>query len=160
MMSASDPTRPMTAPVALVPDPLPPLPDGRLVAAIPEDLARDSDPRQRPVDLIQRVLVAAGEVEEAEWALDQVLDAAATSDEEIGLGSDVAPVDSALESARWALDQAVAALHAELRAAADSGVPLTDLVEASGLSAGALRTALDTAPGTTAEALPAEQLRP
>ena len=159
-MSAPVPARPMTPPAGLAPDPLGPLPDGRPAAAIPEDLAGDGDARERQTDLIQRVLVAAGEVEEAEWALDQVLDAAATSDEEIGLGFDVAPVDGALESARWALDQAVAALHAELRAAADSGIPLTDLVEASGLQASALRTALDAASDTTAKALPAGQLRP
>lgn len=159
-MSTPGPARPMTPPAGLVPDPLAPIPDGRRPAGLPEDLAENGDAQERQTDLIQRVLVAAGEVEEAEWTLDQVLDAAATSAEEVGLGLDVAPVDGALESARWALDQAVAALHAELRAAADSGVPLTDLAEASGLQASALRTALDAASDTTAEALPAGQLRP
>lgn len=164
MMSAPGPVRPMTPPTGLVADPLAPVPDGRPAAGLPEDFAENGDAQQQQTDLIQRVLVAAGEVEEAEWALDQVLDAAATSDEEIGLGFDVAPVDGALESARWALDQAAAALHAELRAAANSGVPLTDLAEASGLQASALRTALnaasDTAADTTTEALSAGQLRP
>lgn len=159
MMSTPFPARPMTPPADLVPDPLAPLPEGRPAAAIPEDLAGEGDPRERQPDLIQRVLVAAGEVEEAEWALDQVLDAAATSDEEIGLGFDVAPADGALESARWALDQAVTALHAELRAAADSGVPLTDLAEASGLQDCVLRTALDAASDAASGVLPAGQLR-
>jgi hypothetical protein len=150
----------MTPPTDLVPDPLAPIPDGRPAAGLPEEAAENGNAQQRQADLVQRVLVAAGEVEEAEWALDQVLDAAATSGEEIGLGFDVAPVDGALESARWALDQAVAALHADLRTAADSGVPLTDLAEASGLHASALRTALDAASDTTTEARPAGQLRP
>jgi hypothetical protein len=163
-MSTPGPARPMTFPAGLVPDPLPPLPDGPPAAGLPEGLAGNGNALERRADPIQRVLVAAGEVEEAEWALDQVLDAAATSDEEIGLGLDVAPMDGALESARWALDQAVAALHAQLRAAADAGVPLTDLADASGLQISALRTALnaasDTAADTTTEALPAGQLRP
>ncbi|KLU08509.1 hypothetical protein ABL57_17845 [Kocuria sp. SM24M-10] len=92
--------------------------------------------------------------------MDQVFDAAATSDEEIGIGVDVASVDGALESARWGLDQAVAALNAELRTAADSGVPLTDLAEASGLPPCQVRTALDATSETTTGALPAGQLRP
>ncbi len=149
-MSTPGPARPMTPPAGLVPDPLAPIPDGRRATGLPEDLAEYGDAQERPTDLIQRVLVAAGEVEEAEWALDQVLDTAATSDEEIGLGFDIAPVDGALESARWALDQAVAALHAELRAAAESGVPLSDLAEASGLQASALRTVLHAASDTAA----------
>lgn len=159
-MNTPGPARPMTPPAGLVPDPLPPLPEGPPAAGLPEAFAENGDAQEPHTDPIQRVLVAAGEVEEAEWALDQVLDAAATSDEEIGLGFDVAPVDGALESARWALDQAVAALHAELRAAADAGVPLTDLAEASGLQPSALRTALDAASDTTAEALPAGQPLP
>ena len=162
-MSTPVPERPMSPAADLVPAPLAPLPDGLPAAAIPEDLGGGGGPGRWQTDSIQRVLVAAGEVKEAEWALDQVLNAAATSDEEIGLGFDVAPVDGALESARWALDQAVAVLHAQLRAAADSGVPLIDLAEASGLQTSALRTALDAASDTTAEtttkALPAGQLR-
>ncbi len=163
-MNTPVPERPMPPAGGLLPAPLVPLPDGPPAAAIPEDLGGENVPGQRQTDSIQRVLVAAGEVEEAEWALDQVLDTAASSEEEVGLGFDVAPVDGDLESARWALDQAVAALHAQLRAAADAGVPLTDLAEASGLQTSALRTALDAASHTTAEttteALSAGQLRP
>ncbi|MFI7744293.1 hypothetical protein [Kocuria rhizosphaericola] len=90
---------------------------------------------------LQRVFTAAGEVEAAEWALDQVLEAAA-SGEEVGVGLDVAPLDGALESARWVLDRAVAALHAEIRGAARHGVPSALLAEASATEEAELRSVL------------------
>lgn len=101
------------------------------------------DPRFRRAELVRRVFTAAGEVEAAEWALDQALDDAAVSDDEIGVGMDVAPVDGTLETARWALDQATSALHAEIRAASRHGVPLAVLAEASALEACELRAVLD-----------------
>ena len=52
----------------------------------------------------------------------QVLSDAAESDEEIGVGLDVEPVDGALESARWSLDQAVCVLHDMMRWSASHGV--------------------------------------
>ena len=94
-----------------------------------------------PAGLLQRVFTAAGEVEAAEWALDQVLEAAA-SGEEVGIGFDVAPLDGALESARWSLDRAVGALHAEIRAAERHGVPLVLLAEASATDVRELRSVL------------------
>lgn len=94
-----------------------------------------------PAGLLQRVFTAAGEVEAAEWALDQVLEAVA-SGEEMGIGLDVTPLDGALESARWALDRAVSALRAEIRSAARHGVPLVLLAEASATDVGELRSVL------------------
>lgn len=108
------------------------------------DLA--GDPRFHHAELVRRVFTAAGEVEAAEWALDQALDDAAASDDEIGVGLDVAPVDGTLETARWALDQATSTLHAEILAASRCGVPLEVLAEASALEICVLRAVLD-APG-------------
>jgi hypothetical protein len=79
--------------------------------------------------------------EAAEWALDQVLEVAA-SGEEVGVGFDVAPLDGALESACWSLDRAVGALHAEIRAAVRHGVPLVLLAEASATDVRELRSVL------------------
>lgn len=110
------------------------------------------DPRFHHAELARRVFTAAGEVESAEWALDQALDDAAVSDDEIGVGLDIAPVDGALETARWALDQATSALHAEIRAASRHGVPLAVLAEVSALEVRELRAVLDVADTT---ALPA-----
>jgi len=101
----------------------------------------DGDLGFHPARLLQRVFTAAGEAEAAEWALDQVLDAAA-SGEELGIGLDVAPLDGALESARWALDRAVGTLHAEIRSAARHGVPLVLLAEASATDVGDVRSML------------------
>jgi hypothetical protein len=108
---------------------------------------RDEGLGLHPAGLLQRVFAAAGEVEAAEWALDQVLDAVA-SGEELGIGLDVAPLDGALESARWALDRAVGALHAEIRCAARRGVPLCLLAEASATEPDEVRSVLrSAAPG-------------
>lgn len=109
------------------------------------------DPRFHHAELVRRVFTAAGEVEAAEWALDQALDDAAVSDDEIGVGLDIAPVDGTLETARWALDQATSALHAEIRAASRHGVPFAVLAEVSALEACELRAALD---ATGAEEFP------
>ncbi|MEX5271719.1 hypothetical protein [Kocuria sabuli] len=109
------------------------------------------DPRFHRAELVRRVFTAAGEVESAEWALDQALDDAAVSDDEIGVGLDIAPVDGTLETARWALDQATSALHAEIRAASRRGVPLAVLAEVSALEVQELRAVLD---GTGAELAP------
>ncbi|GAA1768952.1 hypothetical protein [Kocuria aegyptia] len=129
----------------------------------PDEACADSaggDVGLHPAGLLQRVFTAAGEVETAEWALDQVLEAAA-SGEEVGIGLDVAPLDGALESAHWALDRAVEALRAELRRAARRGVPLALLAEASATDVGELRCLLhpsdaltgpDLAPGGLAAA--------
>lgn len=116
------------------------------------------DPRFRRAGLVQAVFTAAGEVEAAQWALDQVLEDAA-SGEEVGVGVDVAPLDGALESAHWALDRAVGALHAEVRAAAQDGVPLAVLAEASALEVDEVRSVLGAAaPGEAA--LPSGELAP
>ncbi len=110
------------------------------------------DPRFHHAELVRRVFTAAGEVEAAEWALDQALDDAAVSDDEIGVGMDIAPVDGTLETARWALDQATSALHAEIRAASRHGVPLAVLAEVSALEVRELHAVLDVPDAT---ALPA-----
>lgn len=145
-MSKAVSPQPTTRSTDLPPAPLLPLsPD---LSGDAGDLA--GDPRFRHAELVQRVFTAAGEVEAAEWALDQALDDAAASDDEIGVGFDVAPLDGTLETARWALDQATSALHAQLRAAARHGVPPAVLAEASALDACALRAVLD-----EAEVLPA-----
>jgi hypothetical protein len=102
---------------------------------------RDDGPGLHPAALLQRVFTAAGEVEAAEWALDQVLDAVA-SGEEVGIGLDVAPLDGALESARWGLDRSVGVLHAEIRCAARRGVPLCLLAEASATELDEVRSVL------------------
>ena len=94
-----------------------------------------ADPRFLRPALVDQVFAAAGAVESAEWMLDQVLDDAAASDEEIGVGLDVGPIDGALESAHWALDQAVSALYDTIRSAASSGVTVAVLAEASALDA-------------------------
>ena len=136
----------------LVHVPLLPLPSEE-----PETPAVDGDPRFHHAALAQRVLTAAGEVEAAEWMRDQVLEDVA-SDEEIGVGLDIGPVDGALETARWALDQAVSALHAEIRAAAERGVPLALLSEASALGVEELRLLLAAAPAVPAVASPVAAL--
>lgn len=128
--------------VDLVHVPLLPVPPEHPVAAGPD--RPDGDPRFHRAGLVQRVFTAAGEVEAAEWALDQALEAAA-SGEEVGVGVDVAPLDGALESARWVLDRAVDALHAEIRAAAHHGVPLALLAEASVTEVGEIRSVLGAA---------------
>lgn len=115
-----------------------------LLAGFPEQAGPerpDGDLGFHPAGLLQRVFTAAGEVEAAEWAVDQVLEAAA-SGEEVGVGLDVAPLDGALESARWALDRAVGELHAEIRSAARRGVPLVLLAEAAATGIGELRSVL------------------
>lgn len=138
-MSNAVSPQPTPRPTDLLPVPLLPRP----AAAVPGGPAQAGDPRFQHAGLLRRVFTAAGEVEAAEWGLDQVLDDAATSCEEVGLGFDVAPVDGALESARWTLDQAVSTLHEELRAAARHGVPLALLCEASALEARELRPVLE-----------------
>ncbi|MFI7482105.1 hypothetical protein ACH9EU_06770 [Kocuria sp. M1R5S2] len=120
--------------------PLLQLPDEGALA--PDVEAVDGEVRFHHPVLVERVFTAAGEVESAEWTLDQVLDDAAESDGEIGVGFDVEPVDAALESARWALDQAVCELHRALRQAASHGVALAVLAEASGLGADGVRAVL------------------
>ncbi|MEX5262036.1 hypothetical protein [Kocuria sp. CPCC 205263] len=113
----------------------------------PDDAApgrQDDGLGLHPAGLLQRVFTAAGEVEAAEWALDQVLDAVA-SGEELGIGLDVAPLDGALESARWALDRSAGALHAEIRCAARRGVPLCLLAEASATALDEVRSMLGSA---------------
>lgn len=125
--------------VDLVHVPLLPGSTARPVEAGPD--GPDGDLGVHHAGLLQRVFTAAGEVEAAEWALDQAHEAAA-SGEEVGIGLDVAPLDGALESARWALDRAVGTLHAELRCAARHGVPLVLLAEASATEVGELRSVL------------------
>jgi len=119
---------------------LPPAPELHVEAERP---ACGSDPRFLHSWFTQRVLTAAGEVESAEWMLDRVLGDAAESDAEIGIGLDVAPLDGALESARWALDQAVSGLNAELRNAAQHGVPLESLARTCALEVEDVRAVLD-----------------
>jgi hypothetical protein len=125
--------------------PLLPSPEEPAPAPGPEVSAGEWNLRFRHPALVERVFTAAGEVESAEWTLDQVLDDAAESDGEIGVGLDVEPVDSALESARWALDQAVSELHEAVREAATHGVSVDVLAEASGLEVGGVRAVLDAA---------------
>lgn len=138
MNSAPSP-QPMTRPVDLVHVPLPPAgPDVPVEAGAGRP---GGDPRFRRAGLVREVFTAAGEVEAAQWALDQALEAAA-SGEEVGIGLDVAPLDGALESARWTLDQAVDTLHAGLRAAARHGVPLAVLAEAAALEVDEVRSVL------------------
>jgi hypothetical protein len=107
-----------------------------------DGLSGSADPRFFHSRLVQQVFTAAGEVEEAEWALDQVLQDGMSHDE-IGVGLDVAPVDGALESARWALDQAVSALHAEIRRAARHGVSACALADAAAMDVVDVQALLD-----------------
>lgn len=125
--------------------PLLPLPGEGALAPDAEATAVDRDARFHHPVLVERVFTAAGEVESAEWTLDQVLDDAAESDGEIGVGLDVEPVDAALESARWALDQAVSELHEAVREAASHGVSVDVLADASGLEVGGVRAVLEAA---------------
>lgn len=135
----STPAPLLTAPAVAPMLPVPPEQSEQSVADGPDH--PDGDPHVHRAGLLERVLVAVGEVEAVEWALDQLLEDAA-SGEEVGIGLDVAPLDGALESARWALDGAVGALHAELRFAASRGVPLALLAEVSGTEIGELRSVL------------------
>lgn len=155
-MSSARSPQSTTRSVGLVHVPLLPVPPGRPVAAGPDSPV--GDPRFRRSGLVEAVFTAAGEVEAAQWALDQILEAAA-SGEEVGVGVDVAPLDGALESAHWALDRAVGALHAELRAAAQHGVPLAVLAEASALELDEVRSVLGAA-GPGGAALPPGELAP
>ncbi len=116
-----------------------------LLPLSPEAPAAAGQPPCCHEELVQSVFTAAGEVETAEWALDRALDEAAGSDDEIGVGFDVAPVDGTLETARWALDQATSVLHAQIRAASRAGVPVAVLAEASALGAHELAAVLDAA---------------
>lgn len=122
-----------------------------LLPLSPEAAAAGEPPRC-PEEVVQRVFTAAGEVEVAEWAMDRALDEAAGSDDEIGVGFDVAPVDGTLETARWALDQATSALHAQIRAASRVGVPVAVLAEASALEAHELAAVLAAADAATSPA--------
>lgn len=101
-----------------------------------EEVAGVADPRFLRAELERRVLAAAGEVESAEWALDRTREEAAWGGAEIGVGLDVEPVDSELETARWSLDQAVRRLHAELHRAARHGLPVEDIARAASLEPG------------------------
>ncbi|MFI7585298.1 hypothetical protein ACH9DO_16125 [Kocuria sp. M1N1S27] len=155
-MSSARSPQSTTRSADLVHVPLLPVPPGAPVATCPDGPV--GDPRFRRAGLVQEVFTAAGEVEAAQWALDQVLEAAA-SGEEVGVGVDVAPLDGALESAHWALDRAVGVLHAELRAAAQHGVPLAVLTEASALELDEVRSVLGAAAPEGA-ALPSGELAP
>ncbi|MUN64233.1 hypothetical protein GMA12_13990 [Kocuria sediminis] len=125
-----------------------------LLPLSPEAPAAAGEPPRCHEELLQCVFTAAGEVETAEWALDRALDEAADSDDEIGVGFDVAPVDGTLETARWALDQATSVLHTQIRAASRAGVPVAVLAEASALSAHELAAVLDAAGAATSPAAP------
>ena len=115
---------------------------------LPEGLGAGServgDPRFRHMQRVQHVFAAAGEVETAEWTLDQVLGDVAVSAGAVGVGYDVEPVDGALESAQWALDQAVSVLHDRLRDAARHGVTVDVLAEAAALETEEVRAVLGT----------------
>lgn len=143
-MSQAVPPQSTTHPDGVLRVPLLPLPEDPPVRA--ERPTGDGDPRFLHTVLLQRVFTAAGEVEAAEWELDQILDDAAVSGQEIGVGLDVGPVDGILESARWVLDQAVSTLHAEIRTAAHQGLPVVLLAEASALEAEEIRSVLAAAP--------------
>lgn len=106
------------------------------------DPTGDADPRFLHDRFAQRLLVAAGEAESAEWMLDHVLGDAAETVAELGVGLDVEPLDSVLESALWALDQATGLLHAELRSAVRHGVPLEAAARAAALDVEEVRAVL------------------
>lgn len=141
-MSKAVPPQSTTRPAETVHVPLLPPP-----SELPEMLGgcseQGGDPRFRHAQCVQRVFAAAGEVETAEWTLDQVLDDAAVSAGEIGVGYDVEPVDGALESAQWALDQAVSVLHDSLRDAARHGASVDVLAEVAVLEVEEVRAVLD-----------------
>lgn len=147
MMSKAEPQQSTTWAAEAVHVPLLCLPAERTDAS--EAALHAGDPRFLRPALVQQVFTAAGEVESAEWMLDQVRDDAMASDDEIGVGLDVEPVDGALESARWNLDQAVCALHHAIRSAASYGVTVADLAEVSALDVEEVRAVLE------APALPA-----
>ena len=149
MMSKAVPQQSTTWAAETVHAPLLSLPAECLDASGVDLCAGDGDPRFLRPALVEQVFTAAGEVESAEWMLDQVLDDAAASDEEIGVGLDVEPIDGALESARWSLDQAVSALHDTIRSAAGHGVSVAVLAEASALEVEEVRAVLE-APGDAA----------
>jgi hypothetical protein len=140
-MTQAVPPQSTTGPAETVHVPLLPAP-----SEFPEGIGARSeqpgDPRFRHAQRVQHVLVAAGEVETAEWTLDQVLDDVAVSGGEVGVGYDVEPMDGALESARWALDQAVSVLHDSLRDAARHGAAVDVLAEAAALDAEEVRAVL------------------
>lgn len=140
-MTKAVPPQPATRPAEALHVPLLPEPS-ELPEAPGDRREQDGDPRFCHAQYVQRVFAAAGEVETAEWTLDQVLDDAAGSDGEVGVGYDVEPVDGALESARWALDQAVGVLHESLREAARHGAATDVLAEAAALETGEVQAVL------------------
>lgn len=153
-MNMASPPQTATRSISVVHVPLPPSPPELLAATVADHPSPGGRRPSPPAELVRHVFTAAGEVEAAEWELDQVCADAAASGTAFGTGLDVEPVDGVLESAQWALDQAVSALHTGIRAASEHGVPDDLLAEASALDVEEIRAVLDDvadAPPTPAE---------